>query len=182
MAVVAVHAPGLEEPLREAVLSGTPHVVQDLVVAVVEDRLPDARRDVVERLVPGHALPFPGAALAGPAQGVENALGVVELVDRGGALGAVAAPRAGVRGIAGHLGDGQVLLLDVGEEPAGRLAVEAGGRDEHELPRHLARVGAGVVLDMVVPRLWRRVVPQPLVVAHPGKVDRHRALLGRRKS
>src|SRR4029453_10129043 len=104
--------------------------------------LPDASRDVVERLIPGHALPLPFPAGARPPERVEDALGIGDLIQRGGTLGAVPAAAARMRGIALELLDLQRLLVHVGEEPAGRLAVEADGGDERVLALHLARPGA----------------------------------------
>ena len=107
----------------------------------------------------------PVPALAGAPQRVEDAIGVVELVDGRRALGAVAPAAARVHRVAFDLADRQVVLVDVGEEAAGRLAVEADGRDQHELALDLARVGLGVVRDEAVPRLRRREVAQGLVAS-----------------
>ena len=69
--------------------------------------------------------------------GIADALGVVHLVERGRALGAVAPAAARMDGIALELLDAAGVLVDVGEEPARRLAVEADGRDEREAPLDL---------------------------------------------
>ena len=140
VAVVAVDAPRQQEALGEPVLAGPTDVVDHAVATVGLDRGADPGRDIVERLVPGAPLPPTGAALADPPERVQDPLGVVDLVDGRRALGAVAAARPRVRRVALHLGDGQVVLGHVGEQPARGLAVEAGGGDQHELARHLARM------------------------------------------
>ncbi len=63
--VVAVDAPGREDALRIAVLAGAADVGHHLVLPPLHDRAADARGDVVERLVPGHARPRVVAALRG---------------------------------------------------------------------------------------------------------------------
>ncbi len=172
VAVVPVDAPGLQEPLGEAVLPGAAHVVDHLVAAVLDDRGPDPRGDVVERLIPGDRLPLPAAPLADPAQRVQDPVRVGELVDRRRPLRTVAPPRPRVRRVALQLADRQVALVDVGQQPARRLAVEAGRRDEHVLPRHLARVRLRVELHVGVPRLRRReVAPAPSGCGH--RAGRH---------
>ncbi len=62
--IVAVDAPCGQHPLGVAVLAGPADVVHHRVVAILDDRLADARRDVVERLVPRRAHPPALAALA----------------------------------------------------------------------------------------------------------------------
>ncbi len=163
-----VAVPGLQDPLGEAVLTGTPHVVRDLLVATLLERLPDARGDVVQRLVPGDPLPLAAPALDDPLQRVQDALGVVELVDGRRALGAVAAAGSRMSRVALDLLHAQIGLVDVGEQPARGLTVEARGRHEHVLVRHLARMRLRVVLDVVVPVLHRREVPQVLVGPEAG--------------
>ncbi len=165
VAVVPVDPPRLEHPLDEPVLAGTPDVVHHLVATALDDRLADPAGDVGERLVPADPLELARSALAHPAERVQDPLGVVDLVDRGRPLGAVAPTRARVRRVALELLDREVLVVDVGQQPARRLAVEADRRDQRVGVRHLARVRLGVVRDVVVPLLDRRVVAQRLVAA-----------------
>ncbi len=129
--VVAVDAPRGEDPLGEAVLAGAADVVHDRVRPLLDDRLPDPAGDVVERLVPGDPLPASRTAFPDPLERVEDPIRVGDLVDGCRALGAVAAARARVLGIALELADLERLLVDVGKQAAGRLAVEAGRRHEH---------------------------------------------------
>src|SRR5690606_41720247 len=94
--VVTVDAPALEHLLHVAVFAGAADVIHDFVMSIFEQGLADAPADIVQHLIPGGAHPPAGAALAGPLSRLEVAVGVVDLVDRGRALGAVAAARAGV--------------------------------------------------------------------------------------
>ena len=93
--VVPVHAPAGQDPLGEAVLARPADVIHDLVRALPDDGRPDPARDVVERVVPAHLAPS-GPAPRSPARlsGCEDAVGVGDLVEGRGALGAVAAARA----------------------------------------------------------------------------------------
>ena len=154
--VVTVDAPRGEHALREAVLTGATHVVHHLVVASGRDRRADAQRDLVERLVPADALPATLATVADAPHRVEDAVRVGDLVVDRGALRAVASARTRRLGVALELADLQRVLVDVGEEPTGGLAVEARRRDEHEALLDPPRPCAAVELDPVVPALLRR--------------------------
>src|SRR5690606_24258962 len=118
VAVVRVDAPGVQDPLDVAVVARPADVVHDLVVAALAERPRDAAADVGERLVPAHLLPAALAALPDAAHRVEDALRVADLVERGRALGAVAAPAGGMQRVALELGDLAGLLVDPGDEPA----------------------------------------------------------------
>src|SRR6185295_16519757 len=73
--VVAVHSPGGQDALGEAVLARPADVVHDLALAALDDRLADARREVVEHFVPGYLLPLPLTAAPDTAQWKEDAVG-----------------------------------------------------------------------------------------------------------
>jgi hypothetical protein len=88
---VPVDAPGEQEALGEAVLPRPPDVVHHLVAAVVDDSRADPVGDVVQRLVPRHPLPLARTTVTGLTQRVQDPLRVVDLVDGGRTLGAVAA-------------------------------------------------------------------------------------------
>jgi len=156
VAVVPVDAPRLQDALHGAVVAGAAAVVHDLGAAVLLERLPDACGEGVERLVPRDALPFAAAARALALQGVQDAVGVLDLVERRRALRADAAAASRVHGIALEAADLPRLLVDVREQAARRLAVEADGRDEAHFALHAARPRLRVELDEVVPLLGRR--------------------------
>ena len=128
--VVAVDAPAGEHALGEAVLAGPADVVHDVVGPALDDRAPDPRRDVGQRVVPRHLDPAALAALAGALERRQDAIGVGHLVERRRPLGAVASARGGVLGVALELSDLERVAIDVREQAARRLAVEAGRRHQ----------------------------------------------------
>ena len=156
VAVVPVDPPRLQDALHVAVVPGAPDVVHDLAAAAAREQRAHGRRDLLEHLIPGHALPLPFAPLPGPLQRVEDALGVVDLVDGGRPLGAVAPPAGRMVRVPLHAPHRPGLLVDVGQQTAGGFAVEAGRRDDREVLLHAPGPGLGVVLDPVVPALGRR--------------------------
>src|SRR5215469_11930544 len=84
---------------------------------------------------------------------VEDAFGILHLVQGRGPLGAVSAAAARMLGVALELLDLEGLLVHVSEKPTGRLAVEADGRHQRVVPGHAARPGAGVELCPVAPAI-----------------------------
>ena len=116
----------------------------------------DAGADLVEGLVPRDPLPLPLPRSPTRFIGYRIALGVVDLVEGGRALGAVAAAAGRVLGVALELGDLAGLLVEVGDQSARRLAVEAGGGDDRVVALDLA-LGPrlGVELGPVVPAIVR---------------------------
>ena len=157
MRIVAVDPPGLEDAIHGAVVPGSADVVHDLLTAALRDRPPDPPADVVEGRLPGHPLPAALAAIPDAPEGMEDPLRVLHLVDRGRSLGADTAAASRMNGVPLEAPDLARLLVDVGEEPAGGLAVEADRRDELVAPLDLPRPRGGVVLDPVVPPLGRRI-------------------------
>ncbi len=83
--------------------------------------------------------------------------------------------RAGVGRVALELADLEVVVVDVGQQPAGRLAVEADRGDQHVVAR-LARLGVG--LGVPVPLLRGRVVGEPPAGALPRQRDLRGGPLG----
>jgi uncharacterized protein YigA (DUF484 family) len=158
VAVVAVDAPALQHAIHVAVVTRAADVVHDLGLAPFDECAPNLRRERVEHVVPAHALPLARAARTNALHRVEHAAGVLYLIERRRSLGAVAAARAGVERVALELLDREVLLVDVGHEPARGLAVEARRRHEHVALLLAPRPRLGVQeLDMV-PRLRSRKV------------------------
>src|SRR3989442_7041915 len=151
----------MKDPLQIDQLVARPaEVVHHFLRPPLHQGLADPARDVIERLVPRDALPLPAGALALAPDGVADAFGVLDLVQRGGALGAVAATTAGMNGIALELLDAARRLVDVGEQPARGFAVEADGRDQAVAALDLPRPGDGVVLFPILPALRRWIAGQ----------------------
>src|SRR5207245_1571488 len=84
-----------------------------------------------------------------------------------------------VQRVAFELAHPHRILVDVGQEPAGRLAVEADRRHEHVALLDPARPLLRVVLAPVVPLLRRRVGLQPRAWREP--LDGHEAALSKRR-
>jgi hypothetical protein len=162
VAVVAVDAPGVQNALEiDQLVTRAAQVVHDLLGPFVDEGAPDAGGDVVEGLIPRDALPLAAAAWPDPPERMADALGVGDLVERGRPLGAGAPPAPRVGGVALELLDLQRVLVHVGQETAGRLAVEADGGQERVAALDPAGPGLRVVFLPVVPALDRREAPEP---------------------
>lgn len=151
--VVAVYPPAGEHPLGEPVLSWPAEVHHDLVLASFGDGGPDPPGERVEGLVPADPLPGPRASGAVASQRVQDAIRIGHLVQGGRALGAIAAPRARVLGIALELAHLKAVAVHIGEQAAGRLAVKARRGDEEVVMLAPRRPGTRVKLGPVVPAL-----------------------------
>ena len=158
VAVVPVHAPGLEHAVDVAFGAGPAHVIGDFVVGALLQPFADSPGDVVQCVVPGHPFPLAAAPGARPAHGIENAVGVADLVDGRRALGAIPTPAGRVVGIALELADLHRLLVHVAQHAASCFAVEAGRGHHHVAFGLLPRPVLGLVLHPVVPLVRRRVV------------------------
>src|SRR5581483_4504884 len=106
--------------------------------------------------VPRDALPLAGATFAGAPQRVEDPVRIGDLVERRRPLRAVAPARARVLRVALQLSDLSGLFVDVREEAARRLAVEAGRRDERVAALDALGPRGRLELDPVVPALAGR--------------------------
>ena len=93
--------------------------------------------------------PAPRAPVA--LQRIEDAIGILELVRRDDALGAGAAAAARMHRVAFDLADVQRLLVDVREDAARRLAVEADARNDPVAAPVLLRPARRLEVDVVVP-------------------------------
>src|SRR4030095_10861645 len=111
--------PGLKHAIDVAVVPGAAYVIDDFVAAVLDQRIANFGCGGVEAFVPSCALPLPFAARTNALQRKEYAFGVVNLVDGSRALGAVAAARTGMQGIAFELLNLAGVLIDISEETTG---------------------------------------------------------------
>ena len=141
----------LDDAVHRAVVPRPADVIHDLVAAILDYGGAHAGGDVVERRVPAHSHPAAGATLADALHGIQDALGVADLIDRRRSLGAGAAATSRMYRVAFEATDLAGELVDVGEQAAARLAVEADCRDERIVALDPARPGAGFVFDPVVP-------------------------------
>src|SRR5215203_3029454 len=96
---MTIDAPRGENAFGETIFARPAHVIHDLLAAVLDDRVANALGDRVERFVPGGAFPLTFAAFTGAFERVENAIGIVDLIQRCGTFGAISSTRAGMFGI-----------------------------------------------------------------------------------
>src|SRR5580658_2201978 len=169
--VVAVDSPGLESALHDEVVAGAADVVHDFFAAIFLKRFADARAESFEHLIPRSARPLPAAARAGSLHWIKDAIGIVNLRNRGRALGTQAPAAGWMFWIAFELGDLPGFFVDVGEKPARRFAVEANRRNELVMFLDTARPGRGIELDPIIPLVdWRtcgKMAAVALKICHP---------------
>src|SRR5579862_1482671 len=163
--VMAVDAPRLQQAVHDEIVTGTPNVIHDFFAAFFLNRLANAAAEGFEHFVPGGARPLPRTARTAALHGIENAIGIVNLIDGCWAFGAQTAATGGMHGIAFEFGNLPVRFIDVGEEAAGGFAVEADGWDELVVLLHAARPGLGIEFDPIVPALDRRTGGEMAAVA-----------------
>src|SRR6185369_4927509 len=126
MRVVSVNSPGRENTFRETVFTGPADVIHDFVTAVFDDCFANASRDGIERFVPSGLFPFPFTAFTGAFERKKNAVGIGYLVQRCRTLRTVAAARTWMFRIAFKLLYFACDLVDVSQQAARGLAIEAG--------------------------------------------------------
>src|SRR5258707_8690779 len=153
---MAVYTPGTEYTFHVAVVPGSPDVIHYFVMAAFDDGSADFARKCFQYLVPGGAFPFALATFTCTFQGIEDTLGIIDLVDSGWAFGAVAPATARVIGVALEFFDATRLFINVGQQSTGGFAVEADSRNNFVTFFDLARPGPGIVLYPVLPALRRR--------------------------
>src|SRR5262245_7434470 len=125
MAVMAVDAPCLKHPFHVSVVTRPAHVVHDFIPAPLEDQLSNLRRDLVQNLIPTDPLPLSFTPFTRTFQGIQDAFGVLDLVDSRGSLGAIAATAGRMVGIPFHAPNRPILLVDEGKKPASCFTIEA---------------------------------------------------------
>ena len=158
VAVVAIDAPRLEHTVGVPLFAGSTDVVHHTVLATLDEGGADLLADLGERLLPRDALPLARAALTDAAQREHDPLRVVDLVERGRPLGAVAAAAARMMRVALDLADFAGLFVVVSDEAAPGFTVEAGGGDKGVVLLDLVGPRLGVEFGPVVPLLGRRVL------------------------
>src|SRR5579875_2632621 len=151
MAVVRVYAPALQHAFHVAILARTPNVIDDLSLAILHQRLANARGNRIERLIPGDALPLALATLAHALQWIEDAFGIVDLVERRRAFGAGAPATARMGRIPLELAYPQRFDIDIGQQSTRGLTIEAGGRSQRVRSLDALRPGFGVQLRPAIP-------------------------------
>src|SRR4051812_33219039 len=112
---MSVDAPGREDAFGETIFAGATDVIHDFFVPVFDDRLPDAGRDVIKRLVPTHLLPTSSTTAPGALHWMKNAIWIMNLIQRRRALCAVSSARARMFWIAFELLNLAGSFVDISE-------------------------------------------------------------------
>ena len=168
MAVVPVHVPGLEDAVHIAFVAGAAHVIDHFVVPFFLQGFPDAGGDIVEGLVPGDAFPLSFAPFSAPFEGIEDAVGVGDLVDGSRPFRAVSPPARRMVGVAFEFADFTGFFVYERRQSTSGFAVEAGGGHDGIAFFGDFRPGFGFVLDPVVPFFRRGEAPELPFRHEPG--------------
>src|SRR5260221_13308944 len=80
---MTINAPGTQHAFHVAVMAGTTYVIHNLVTAILDNRSANFTGKGLQYLVPAGALPFSFAALTRSFKGIQDARGVIHLVDGG---------------------------------------------------------------------------------------------------
>src|ERR1035441_2315876 len=150
-------------------MAGTANVVDDFIATIFHDGLANATGEIVEHLVPRNAHPVPAAAFSDAFERIQNALRIGDLIQRRGALRAISSATSRMRGIAFELANLERLLVDICEQAASRLAVEANGRNYVVVILDFAGPMRGIIFDPVIPLVRWRKTREPL--ARRGEVQ-----------
>ena len=118
MAVVAIEAPGLQDPVHVAVFAWTADVIHHLAATVFENGLADAAPDIFQDLIPGDAGPFTTTPFADAFERIQDAVRVFDLVRRDHTLRARPAAAARMVRVALDLPDIKRVLVHVRNHPA----------------------------------------------------------------
>ena len=151
--VMPIDAPALQHAVHVAVVARAANVIHHFSAAAFLQRLANARRESADDLIPSGALVLPRATRPTAFQRIQNALGVINLIQRGWALGAIAPARRRVMRVAFQLTDAIGFFVDPRHQPARGFAVEASGGHEAVVLVHFARPRFRVVFHPIVPAL-----------------------------
>src|ERR1051325_7095414 len=153
---MTVDSPRRENAFSETVLTRAADVIHDLMTAVFENRITNARRERVERFVPRRAFPLSFTAFSCALEWKKNAIRIVDLIERRWSLRAIAPTRTGMFRIPLELLDLTGDLVDISKQPACRFAVETRRRNERIVPLLPLRPRPRIQLRPVIPPLLRR--------------------------
>src|ERR1700722_3833637 len=142
--IVAVNAPGLQRSLHDEIVAGAANVIHDFFAALFLKSFADARAESFQHLVPCGSRPLSSTSWAVAFHRIQDAIGVVNLRNRGRTLSAKASAARWMFGIAFKLGDLPSFFIDIGEKSAGRFAVEAYRRNEVVMFLDATRPGCGI--------------------------------------
>ena len=124
---MTIDTPGGEDTLSETVLTWPADVVHNLVPPVFDDGIAYAPSQFIQHFVPTYLGPFSFTAFSSAFERVKYAIGILDLIKRCGTFRAIAPARSGMLGVTFKLLYLASSLVDIGQESARRLAVEARG-------------------------------------------------------
>src|SRR5215469_8945632 len=84
MRVMSVNAPSLQRPLHDEVMPRTSDVIHDFFAAAFLNRFADAGSERLQNFVPRGSSPLPCTSFSDALHRIQNAIGIVNLIDRGG--------------------------------------------------------------------------------------------------
>src|SRR5271156_2851469 len=113
MRVVAVDSPCLQRALHDEVVPRTAHVVHHFFAAIFLKRFAYARAESLQHFVPRSSRPLSAAARAGTLHRIKDAIGIMNLGDRGRTLRAKPSAAGGMLRISFELCYLSGFLIDV---------------------------------------------------------------------
>src|SRR5215468_1994288 len=116
MRVMTIDAPRRQYPFRESIFARPTHVIHDLLPPVFQDRFANTRCHVVKYLVPADLLPLSGPTFSYSFQRMENAIRIVDLIERCRPFRTIAPPGSGMLRIALKFSNLVRGFIDIGEQ------------------------------------------------------------------
>src|SRR5205814_2248833 len=154
--VVTVNSPRRENSFRESIFARPPNVIHDLIAAIFDNRFPNSRCNIIEHFIPTNPLPFSFPAFPASLQRIKNPIRISNLIQRRRPFRTIPPARSRIFRIAFKFLNLVRVFVDVSEQPARRLAVEA--RRWHELitPFLPPRPRLRIQLSPIIPALFGR--------------------------
>src|SRR5262249_1384403 len=138
-------------------MAGTTNVIDHFVATIFMERFTDSTGDIIEYGVPSCALPLTRSARTLAFHRIQNALRIVDLIDRRRTFRAVPPTAGRMRWIPFKLADLQCLFVNVSQKPASGFTVETCSWNKEVMLFDFAGPGRGFVLHPIVPLLGRGV-------------------------
>src|SRR3954453_11248009 len=113
VAVVAIDAPRLQHAFNIAFIARPANVIDDFVAAILFERFANSASDRFQRFLPADAFPLARATLADALKRMQDAVGVIDLIDRGRPFGTQSAAACRVKRVALELANLVSFFLDV---------------------------------------------------------------------
>src|SRR6266568_7022970 len=151
MTVVSIDTPGPQYTLHIAIVSRSPHMIHHFVTTTLNNGGANFSGKRIQHLIPCGTLPSAFAALALPFERIQNAFRVIDLVDGGWSFRAVTPATTRMIGITLKAFDAPCFFVNIGEQAASCLAVEADGRDNLVVLLSFARPNLCVIFHPVMP-------------------------------